>query len=145
METKSRYEVMAELEAKKRDYILERDSSTLQIAQKEKQIKNVNRQLEDLQEDLDLFKFIIPYVYQHTASAIRPQISVRHAWFAEHKNTLGSCPEYLLLDALTPKVKDKITKPTSAKDYNIPSLKDVPDDIKNRFQKIEDLVDKLSK
>ena len=56
METKSRYEVMAELENKKRDYILERDSSSLQIAQKEKQIKNAKRQIEDLEEDLDLFK-----------------------------------------------------------------------------------------
>lgn len=93
-------------------------------------------------EDLDLFKFILPYVYQHTASAIRPQISILHAWFAEHKNTLGSCPEHLFIDALTPKVKEGVSKPSSAKDYDIPTKKDLGD-LSKRFSKVEDLMDEL--
>ena len=42
--------------------------------------------------DIDLLKFLIPHVYAHTASAIRPQVEIVHAWYAEHLNPLGSCP-----------------------------------------------------
>ncbi len=90
-------------------------------------------------EDLELFKFLVPYIYMHTASAIRPQISTLHAWFSEHKNTLGSCPEHLFIKALTPKVKDGISKPSSMEDYDIPSKSDLGN-LTNRFNKVEDLV-----
>lgn len=93
-------------------------------------------------EDLDLFKFILPYVYQHTASAIRPQISILHAWFAEHKNTLGSCPEHLFVNALTPKVKKDVSKAKSLADYDIPAKEDLGD-LFGRFNKVEDLMDNL--
>jgi CRISPR/Cas system type I-B associated protein Csh2 (Cas7 group RAMP superfamily) len=93
-------------------------------------------------EDLALFKFILPYVYQHTASAIRPQISILHAWFAEHKNTLGSCPEHLFINALTPTVKNGVSKPASADDYNIPTKSELGD-LEGRFNKVEDLMDRL--
>jgi CRISPR-associated protein Csd2 len=55
--------------------------------------------------DLDLFRFLLPYSYAHTASAIRPFISVLHAWWVEHRNPLGSCPDALLIDALSPRRK----------------------------------------
>ncbi len=90
-------------------------------------------------EDLDLLKFMLPYVYQHTASAIRPQISVLHAWFAEHKNTLGSCPEHLFINALTPKLKADVTKPASANDYDIPERDDLGNFL-DRFKEVRDLV-----
>jgi len=90
-------------------------------------------------EDLELFKFMLPYVYQHTSSAIRPQISVLHAWFAEHKNTLGSCPEHLFINALTPTVKENISQPVSADDYVIPE-KNALGELEKRFNKVEDLV-----
>jgi CRISPR-associated protein Csd2 len=85
-------------------------------------------------------KFMIPYAYQHTASAIRPQISILHAWWGEHKNALGSCPEHLFTDALTPKVKEGVNKPSSKKDYIIPTIDDLGD-IKDRFDSIDDLGD----
>ncbi len=93
-------------------------------------------------EDLDLFKFILPYVYQHTASAIRPQISILHAWFGEHKNTLGSCPEHLFVNALTPKVKQGVTKPKSMDDYDIPD-KNALGMLEEKFNKVENLMDNL--
>ena len=89
-------------------------------------------------EDLELLKFMMPYVYQHTASAIRPQISILHAWFAEHKNTLGSCPEHLFINRLTPQVKEGINRQTSAEDYNIPG-KEALGELAVRFNKVEDL------
>lgn len=94
------------------------------------------------QQDVDLFKFIMPYVYQHTASAIRPQISVLHAWWGEHKNALGSCPEHLFMNALTPKVKEGVEKPTSMKDYFIPTLEDLGD-LTKRFVSVVDLMDTM--
>jgi len=63
--------------------------------------------------DIELLKALIPYSYDHTRSAIRPDVRIRHAWFMEHKNALGSCPDYLLIDALTPKRKGDDPKVSS--------------------------------
>lgn len=93
-------------------------------------------------EDLDLFKFMLPYLYQHTASAIRPQISVLHAWVAEHKNALGSCPEHLLINVLTPKVKEGVVHPSKLDDYIIPG-KDALAEFESKFENIEDLVESI--
>ena len=94
------------------------------------------------QEDLDLFKFMLPYLYQHTASAIRPQISVLHAWVAEHKNTLGSCPEHFLINALTPKLKEGIQHSSSLSDYIVPG-KDAIAEFEDRFASIQDLMEMI--
>ncbi len=53
--------------------------------------------------DIDLMKFLIPHAYAHTASGIRPQVEIVHAWYAEHKSPLGSCPDPLILSVLKPK------------------------------------------
>lgn len=91
--------------------------------------------------DLELFKFLAPLVYPCTTSAIRPQINTLHVWFAEHKSALGSCPDHLLIEALTPRVKTEEDQPQSRADYDIPSLDNLADDLKNRFKKIVDLCD----
>ena len=52
--------------------------------------------------DIELLKLAIPYAYDLNRSAIRPDVRIRHAWYITHKNSLGSCPDYLLLEALTP-------------------------------------------
>lgn len=85
-------------------------------------------------KDIDLLKALIPYAYDHTRSAIRPDVRIRHAWFMEHKNQLGSCPDYLLLDALTPKRigPDPMASSTCWNDY---------DDLSARLS--ADLVSKL--
>lgn len=55
------------------------------------------------EDDIELLKLVIPSAYDLNRSAIRPDVRLRHAWYIEHKNILGSCPEYLLFEALTPK------------------------------------------
>lgn len=89
--------------------------------------------------DIDLMKFLIPHAYPCTASAVRPFVEIRHAWYAEHKSPLGSCPDSLILDALTPKkVKGKPDDPsTSIEEYDIPP--DLPNDVKERVGAFEDL------
>jgi CRISPR-associated protein Csd2 len=72
--------------------------------------------------DVELLKRLIPYAYDHTRSAIRPDVRIRHAWWLEHKNALGSCPDYLLLEALAPKRKgtDPLKPSESWADYDAP-------------------------
>ena len=55
--------------------------------------------------DIELMKRLIPHAYTHTASYVRPSVTIRHAWHVEHKSPLGSCQDFALIDALTPKRK----------------------------------------
>lgn len=83
--------------------------------------------------DIELLKFLIPYAYQHTASAIRTSVNLVHAWYAEHKSSLGSCPDYKIIDALTPKKKLNSQEPSKSLDeYEIPTDKSIDSSIKGR-------------
>lgn len=65
-------------------------------------------------DDIELLKRLIPYAYEMNRSAIRPDVRLRHAWYVEHKNILGSCPEHLLFEALTPEKLGSKTDPSTA-------------------------------
>lgn len=88
--------------------------------------------------DIDVLKFLIPHAYAHTASGIRPQVEIVHAWYAEHKNPLGSCPDPLILSALKPK---KRASPEEASrdlaEYDVPTT--LPDGLRTRLASFEDL------
>jgi Cas7 group CRISPR-associated protein Csh2 len=58
------------------------------------------------QKDIDLMLKLIPYAYSHTASYVRPQVEIRHAWFAKHRSALGSFSDQSFIEALTPKKKE---------------------------------------
>ena len=75
------------------------------------------------QKDIDLLKALIPYAYDHTRSAIRPDVRIRHAWYMEHQNPLGSCADWKLIEDLTPKRKGDDSKQPSTTwgDYDVPS------------------------
>ena len=88
--------------------------------------------------DIDLLKFLIPHAYTQTASAARPFVSVLHAWYAEHKNPLGSCPDPLLIDALTPtKTADPDLPSTGLADYDVPGK----DALGGLLERLTDCVD----
>ena len=90
-------------------------------------------------DDIELLKLLIPYAYDMNRSAIRPDVRLRHAWYIEHKNMLGSCPEYLLLDALMPvKRGDKMEPSTSWSDYEDPN--GLPESLLARVDSVTDLV-----
>ena len=83
--------------------------------------------------DIKLLKFLIPYAYQHTASAIRTSVNLIHAWYAEHKGALGSCQDYKIIDALTPKKKTNPQEPSkSIEEYEIPDESNVDPSIKGK-------------
>lgn len=90
--------------------------------------------------DIDLLLKIIPYAYPHTASYIRPFVDVRHAWYIEHKSVLGSCSDFLLIDALTPKKKNDPEKPsTSWANYEVPVK--LPEELQEKVEPLRDLMD----
>jgi len=90
-------------------------------------------------DDIELLKFAIPHAYRNTASAIRPFVEIRHAWYAEHKSPLGSCPDSLILDSLQPKKTkgDPSEASISIDDYEIPV--NLTEDILARLHSFEDL------
>ncbi|MFP7755225.1 type I CRISPR-associated protein Cas7 [Thermodesulfobacteriota bacterium B35] len=94
------------------------------------------------QKDIDLMLKIIPYAYSHTASYVRPQVEIRHAWFAEHKSALGSFSDQAFIEALTPKKKENPQKPSVCwDDYAVPL--ELPDILKDKTDKFIDLVQEM--
>ena len=90
--------------------------------------------------DLELMLRLIPYAYTHTASFVRPDVRLRHAWYVEHKTRLGSCPDYALIDALTPTKKgDDGTASQGWIDYAVPP--GLGEDLLKRVASCIDLVD----
>jgi CRISPR-associated protein Csd2 len=91
-------------------------------------------------QDIDLLLALIPYAYAHTASYVRPMVEVRHAWYIEHNNALGSCSDFALISALTPKKKQEPDKPSKTWDeYEVP--KELPVHLKNKVRPIRDLME----
>jgi CRISPR-associated protein Csd2 len=90
-------------------------------------------------DDIELLKFLIPHAYDMNRSAIRPDVRLRHAWYIEHKTLLGSCPEYLLLEALTPeKLGNKNDSSTSWSEYQDKTV--LPEELRSRVESCVDLV-----
>lgn len=91
--------------------------------------------------DIELMKRLIPFAYSHTASYIRPQVTIRHAWHIEHKSALGSCPDYMLIEALTPRRiegQDAETPSRRWLDYDAPQ--ELPVELKAKVKSCEDLI-----
>jgi len=91
-------------------------------------------------EDIELLKLLIPKAYDLNRSAIRSDVRIRHAWYIEHTNTLGSCPDYMLLDALTPKRIGNSSDPsTSWEDYEDKTT--LPEELAEKVGLITDLME----
>lgn len=91
--------------------------------------------------DIEVLKRIVPHAYTHTASYSRPMVSIRHAWYIEHKSTLGSCPDFLLLEAMMParvKPEEKDSPSKEWSDYQVPTS--LPEALRTRIHSITDLV-----
>lgn len=90
-------------------------------------------------EDIELLKILIPKAYDLNRSAIRPDVRIRHAWYIEHLNALGSCPDYLLFEALTPtRISNANDSSTSWADYC--DKTNLPDELKSKVGPVVDLM-----
>jgi len=88
--------------------------------------------------DIGLLLALIPYAYPHTKSVIRPLVEVRHAWYAEHKNPLGSFSEFAFIEAMTPRKKANPEEPSTRSDeYEVPTS--LPEDLKGKVENFRDL------
>jgi CRISPR-associated protein Csd2 len=87
--------------------------------------------------DLELFKFLLPKAYPLTTSASRTQVFPVHCWCAEHTSPWGSCPDPLILDALTPRRKGAAQPSAALSDYDIP--KELPAELRARLKSFKDL------
>jgi CRISPR-associated protein Csd2 len=89
-------------------------------------------------QDIEFMKFVIPLTYRATASVARPDVEILHAWYGEHKSPLGSCPDYRIIDAMTPRKKGEPDQPSrSISDYEIPQ--ELPKEVRSRLADFEDL------
>jgi len=91
--------------------------------------------------DIELMKRLIPYAYTHTASYVRPMVTIRHAWHIEHKSALGSCPDFSLIEAMTPKRRNEADKDLPSKEwqeYDDPAK--LPEELLSRVESVTDLV-----
>jgi CRISPR-associated protein Csd2 len=82
-------------------------------------------------QDIELLKKLMQHAYAHTRSHARPFVEIRHAWYCEHNNPLGSCSDFALIDALKPKKKNDIDKAsTSWDEYDVP--KGLPESLNSK-------------
>jgi len=92
--------------------------------------------------DIELLYRLIPLAYTHTASYVRPLVGIRHAWVIEHKNALGSCSDFALLDALRPRKKQQPGQPSNSwDDYDVPAT--LPEELAAKVKPIRDLVEEF--
>ncbi len=94
-------------------------------------------------QDIDLLLALIPYAYTHTRSYVRPNVEILHAWYVEHKSPLGSCSDFKLIEALTPKKTNDPDKPSkSREDYGeIPQQ--LPPDLASKVAPLRDLMESI--
>ncbi len=85
--------------------------------------------------DIGLLKALIPYAYAHTRSRSRPFVEIRHAWYCEHENPIGSAPDHEIIDALTPKKRKDPDKPSGSwTDYVVPDS--LPKEVLEKYRGI---------
>lgn len=90
------------------------------------------------QKDVELLLHLIPHAYSHTRSHARPFVELRHAWYCEHANALGSCSDFALIDALKPKRKGDPNQPSKNwDDYEVPEA--LPESLAGKV-KLRDLI-----
>ena len=91
-------------------------------------------------KDIELLLRLVPPAYALNKSLIRSEVEIRHAWYVDHSNPLGSCSDFSLIRALTPTKKIEPKKPsTKWDDYNYPV--ELPAELASCVGPLRDLVE----
>lgn len=91
-------------------------------------------------KDIELLLRVIPVGYDLNKSLVRTDVRVRHAWYVEHRHVLGSCSDFALIEALTPRRKGDVRTPsTSWADYDAPTS--LPEGLAAKVEPLRDLVE----
>ncbi len=94
--------------------------------------------------DIELLSRLIPYAYAHNPSRVRPFVEVRHAWYFQHNNGLGSASDFAVIDALTPDKTDPSEPSTAWADYSYDGnavLANAKKEFAGKFRHFGDLCD----
>ena len=54
-------------------------------------------------QDIELLLRLLPFAYTQSASYIRPQVNIRHAFYVEHHRARGTFNDFKIIEMLTPK------------------------------------------
>jgi Cas7 group CRISPR-associated protein Csh2 len=74
-------------------------------------------------QDIEVLLKLIPFAYSQTASYIRPQVEIRHAFYVEHSKARGTFSDFRIIEALTPKrLNDGEKEASSWRDYDEAAL-----------------------
>jgi Cas7 group CRISPR-associated protein Csh2 len=84
--------------------------------------------------DIALLLNLIRYAYPHTKSDIRPLVEIRHAWYAEHEDDLGSFSEFEFIEKLTPRRRGEDREMPSVSSISLNDQYVVPDEMPNDFR-----------
>lgn len=85
-------------------------------------------------EDIDLLLRLIPYAYIHTASYLRPQVNIRHAFYIEHNSPIGRFNDFEVIESLIPKrIGDEGKPSTSWSDYDAEGLREQWAQVKKNY------------
>lgn len=91
-------------------------------------------------KDIELLLALIPHAYAHSRSYVRPNVEILHAWYMKHNSQLGSCPDFKLIEALTPKKNEQPDNASKNRsEYDIP--KELSADIKSKVAPVKDLIE----
>lgn len=97
-------------------------------------------------KDIALMLSLIKCAYPNTISNARPgTIEVRHAWYGEHNDPLGSFSEFHFIDSMTPSKEkpDEPSKESMDKEYEVPKMEHLPADLKGKVKNFCDLCETL--
>ena len=99
-------------------------------------------------QDIALLLRLIPHAYKETASYIRPQVDIRHAFYVEHNRARGTYNDFKISEALTPKRIGGAPGPaTSWKDYDqdalLQSITDLNAELEGKTAPVCDLMETL--
>lgn len=100
------------------------------------------------QEDINLLLRLIPYAYSQTASYLRPQVNIRHAFYIEHDSPIGKFNDFEVIERLTPKRVHDDGKPSASwSDYDAEALMgqfdQIKQDYKEKTKAVRDLVQEM--
>jgi Cas7 group CRISPR-associated protein Csh2 len=79
--------------------------------------------------DIALLFNLIRYAYPHTKSDIRSLVEVRHAWYAEHDDNLGSFSEFEFIEKLTPRRKGGDNEKPSVSGISLDQQYEIPTEL----------------
>ena len=74
-------------------------------------------------QDIELLLRLSPHAYKESASYIRPQVDIRHAFYVQHNRARGTFNDFQIIEALTPMRREAGSGPANSwKDYDQEAL-----------------------